>query len=152
MYTENRGVKPKSGCVQTEPNPKIYFLPTGTFQVKKGVFSILIYLSCLGRITSHSSTLLNTSTDAQGTRVFSIRDSPYSEVGVSMEGEGAVEVVPGIFLTWLHDPWFCSQVCQVHVGLPAINDGVGILASSFSSSPVSHGDLSNIHTDIHTKL
>ena len=88
MYTENRGVKPKSGCVQTEPNPKIYFLPTGTFQVKKGVFSILIYLSCLGRITSHSSTLLKTSTDAQGTRVFSIRDSPYSEVGGLYGGGG----------------------------------------------------------------
>ena len=91
MYTENRGVKPQSGCVQTEPNPKIYFLPTGTFQVKKGVFSTLIYLSCLGRITSHRSTLLNTSSDAQGTRVFSIRDAPYSEVGVSMGGEGEVE-------------------------------------------------------------
>lgn len=44
--------------------------------------------------------------------------------------------------TWLHDPWFCSQVCQVHIGLPAINYGVGILAGSFRSSPVSHGDKS----------
>lgn len=44
--------------------------------------------------------------------------------------------------TWLHDPWFCSQVCQVHVGLPAINDGVGVLAGSFRSSSVSHGDKS----------
>lgn len=97
MYTENRGVKPQSGCVQTEPNPKIYFLPTGTFQVKKGVFSTLIYLSCLGRITSHRSTLLNTSSDAQGTRVFSIRDSPYSEVGVSMGGRGRWRWVQGSF-------------------------------------------------------
>lgn len=61
----------------------------------------------------------------------------------------------GTFLTWLHDPWFCSQVCQIHVGLPAINDGVGILAGPFGSSPIGHGDLSNTHThtqDIHTKL
>lgn len=88
LCIQKTGESPKSGCVQTEPNPKIYFLPTGTFQVKKGVFSILIYLSCLGRITSHSSTLLNTSTDAQGTRVFSIRDSPYSEVGGLYGGGG----------------------------------------------------------------
>lgn len=55
------------------------------------------------------------------------------------------------FLTWLHDPWFCSQVRQIHVGLPAINDGVGILAGSFGSSAVSHGDLSNIHTQTDTQ-
>lgn len=57
----------------------------------------------------------------------------------------------GTLLTWLHDPWFCSQVCQIHIGLPAINDGVGILAGSFGSSPVSHGDLSNIHTQTYTQ-
>lgn len=62
----------------------------------------------------------------------------------SLVGRGGRERPP--LLTWLHDPWFCSQVCQIHVGLPAINDGVGVLASPFRSSSVGHGDLSNIHT------
>lgn len=44
-------------------------------------------------------------------------------------------------LTWLHYPRLGPQVRQVHVGFPAIDDGVGVLTSPFSSSSVSHGDL-----------
>lgn len=44
-------------------------------------------------------------------------------------------------LTWLYDPGLGPQVGQVHISLPAINYGVGILAGSVSRGPVCHGHL-----------
>lgn len=44
-------------------------------------------------------------------------------------------------LTWLYDPGLGPQVGQVHIGLPAIDDGVGVLAGPVGRGPVCHGDL-----------
>lgn len=44
-------------------------------------------------------------------------------------------------LTSLNTPWFCSQIRQVHICFPAVDDGVGVFAGSFSSSSVCHGHL-----------
>lgn len=44
-------------------------------------------------------------------------------------------------LTWLDDSGLGPQVGQVDVGLSAINDGVGVLASPVSRGPVRHGHL-----------
>lgn len=44
-------------------------------------------------------------------------------------------------LTWLDDSGLGPQVGQVHVGLPAIYDGVGIFAGSVRRGPVCHGHL-----------
>lgn len=67
---------------------------------------------------------------------------PFFEVLLSSETWGAGrKAIQGCFLTWLHYPRFGTQVRQVHVGFPAIDDGVGVLTSPFSSSSVSHSDL-----------
>lgn len=47
----------------------------------------------------------------------------------------------GCVLTWLHDPRLGTQVRQVDIGLPTIDDGVGVLTRSFGSGSVGHGDL-----------
>lgn len=44
-------------------------------------------------------------------------------------------------LTWLHHPWLGSQISQVNIGLPAIDDGVGVLASSVCGRSVCHSNL-----------
>lgn len=44
----------------------------------------------------------------------------------------------GMFLTCLYAAGFSTQVGQVHVGLPAIDYGVGILAGSLCCSSVCH--------------
>lgn len=44
-------------------------------------------------------------------------------------------------LTWLYDPGLGPQVGQVHIGFPAIYNGVGVLAGSVSRGPVCHGHL-----------
>ena len=44
-------------------------------------------------------------------------------------------------LTWLYDPGLGPQVGQVHISLPAIYYGVGVLAGSVSRGPVCHGHL-----------
>lgn len=44
-------------------------------------------------------------------------------------------------LTSLNTPRFCSQICQVHICFPAINDRVWVFARSFSCGSVCHGHL-----------
>lgn len=44
-------------------------------------------------------------------------------------------------LTWLHHPWLGSEISQVNIGLPAVNDGVGVLTGSVCSGAVCHGHL-----------
>lgn len=44
-------------------------------------------------------------------------------------------------LTWLHHPWLGSEISQVNIGLPAVNDGVGVLTGSVCSRAVCHGHL-----------
>lgn len=60
------------------------------------------------------------------------------------------KAVRGRFLTWLHYPRLGTQIRQVHVGFPAIDDGVGVFTSPFSSSSVSHGDLNRAMLRIRT--
>ena len=45
------------------------------------------------------------------------------------------------FFTWLHHPRFGPQVGQVDVGLPAVNDWVGVLAGPVCGRAVCHRHL-----------
>lgn len=47
----------------------------------------------------------------------------------------------GFVFTWLHHPRLGPQVGQVDVGLPAVNDWVGVLAGPVCSRAVRHRHL-----------
>lgn len=44
-------------------------------------------------------------------------------------------------LTWLYDPGLGPKVGQVHIGFPAVYNGVWVFAGSVSRGPVCHGHL-----------
>jgi len=46
-----------------------------------------------------------------------------------------------VLLTCLHTPRLGAQVGEVDVGLPAVDDGVGVFAGPLRGAPVRHGHL-----------
>lgn len=83
------------------------------------------------------------STPGHPMRIGEVRPSrPFPKVQLPSGTRGACrQAARGRVLTWLHDPRLGTQVRQVDVGLPTIDDGVGVLTRSFGSGSVGHGDL-----------